>query len=122
MKNPYEETLAHTIGFKPYMVVFTRIGATEATPYLTTTVGTLDAARKVAADLCPESHTAAVYKLTAEKLDDPKPDHHQRAAQLARNGRWGTCSGCPEDHNGVIYPERCQFTDRYDHNLGPEKT
>lgn len=35
---------------------------------------------------------------------------------FARNGRWGTCSGCPLV-DGRKFPERCAFTDRYDHHL-----
>lgn len=41
----------------------------------------------------------------------------QRFVQFSRNGRWGTCSGCPYDGNGIVMPELCTFTDRYDHNL-----
>lgn len=37
--------------------------------------------------------------------------------QLARNGRWGTCSRCPRDARGDAYPEFCESTDRYDHQL-----
>ena len=36
---------------------------------------------------------------------------------FARNGRWGTCGSCPRDSDGSVYPEFCQETDRYDHNL-----
>lgn len=46
-----------------------------------------------------------------------EPDHHEKAALVARNGRWGTCGGCPRDAEGRAYPERCEFTGRYDHNL-----
>jgi hypothetical protein len=35
----------------------------------------------------------------------------------ARNGRWGTCGGCPHDEEGNAYPEFCDFTARYDHNM-----
>jgi hypothetical protein len=38
--------------------------------------------------------------------------------QFARNGRWGTCGGCPRDVQGNAYPEHCADTDRYDHQLG----
>lgn len=44
-------------------------------------------------------------------------NHHQRIELLLRNGRWGTCSGCPRDPDGTIHPEQCQFTRRYDHNI-----
>ena len=37
--------------------------------------------------------------------------------QFARNGRWGTCASCPRDSENHAYPEFCQFTERYDHNL-----
>lgn len=39
---------------------------------------------------------------------------------FARNGRWGTCSGCPRDSEHVAYPEFCEFTIRYDHWLTAE--
>jgi len=38
--------------------------------------------------------------------------------QFARNGRYGTCGGCPRDVQGNAYPEHCADTDRYDHQLG----
>jgi protein gp37 len=34
-----------------------------------------------------------------------------------RNGRWGTCGDCPRDGEGNVYPERCKYTSRYDHQL-----
>lgn len=37
--------------------------------------------------------------------------------QMSRNGRWGTCAGCPCDAQGHAYPEFCVFTQRYDHQL-----
>jgi hypothetical protein len=37
--------------------------------------------------------------------------------QFARNGRWGTCGACPRDGRGDAYPEYCQFTNRYDHQI-----
>jgi len=33
---------------------------------------------------------------------------------LFRTGKFGTCSECPWDENGV-YPERCEHTARFDH-------
>ena len=36
---------------------------------------------------------------------------------FSRNGRWGTCVDCPSDSNGMLYPEFCSNTDRYDHKL-----
>lgn len=54
----------------------------------------------------------------------PKPKCTERQAKVlphfecfARNARWGTCGYCPRDTNGKAYPEFCQDTDRYDHNL-----
>lgn len=44
------------------------------------------------------------------------PNHHDRDRLLARNGRWGTCVECPCE-TGLLYPERCVNTDRYDHQL-----
>lgn len=46
-----------------------------------------------------------------------EPDHHEKSALVARNGRWGTCVCCPRDDEGSAYPERCEFTARYDHNI-----
>lgn len=45
------------------------------------------------------------------------PDHHERDALCARNGRWGTCVECPRDEHGHAYPERCVHTRRSDHQL-----
>jgi hypothetical protein len=36
---------------------------------------------------------------------------------FARNGRWGTCGGCPRDAAGNVHPEFCTLTDRGDHQL-----
>ena len=36
---------------------------------------------------------------------------------FARNGRWGTCGGCPRDGAGRKLPELCEDTDRADHQL-----
>lgn len=41
----------------------------------------------------------------------------ERFLQFSRNGRWGTCAGCPRDGHGHILPELCSYTERYDHNL-----
>lgn len=43
-------------------------------------------------------------------------DPHQGRACLDRYGRWGTCVDCPR-RDGVVYPEECENTDRYDHRL-----
>ena len=37
--------------------------------------------------------------------------------QFYRNGRWGTCCGCPRDTDNKAYPEFCANTERYDHQL-----
>lgn len=37
--------------------------------------------------------------------------------QFSRNGRWGSCVGCPRDSEGHAYPEFCADTDRYDHKI-----
>jgi len=37
--------------------------------------------------------------------------------QFSRNGRWGTCVGCPRDSHGNAYPEFCSLTSRYDHQM-----
>lgn len=37
--------------------------------------------------------------------------------QFYRNGRWGDCVDCPRDADGKAYPEFCNHTKRYDHNL-----
>ena len=44
------------------------------------------------------------------------PDHHSRNTLLVRNGRWGTCVSCPRI-DGEVFPEKCEYTKRYDHNL-----
>jgi hypothetical protein len=45
-------------------------------------------------------------------------ERHQAAfVMFGRNGRWGTCASCPRDVNGNVYPEMCEYTERYDHNL-----
>lgn len=46
-----------------------------------------------------------------------RPDHPDWFIQFARNGRWGTCGGCPRDTDKHAYPEFCPDTDRYDHQL-----
>lgn len=37
--------------------------------------------------------------------------------QFSRNARWGTCVGCPLDTAGHAYPEFCEYTEHYDHQL-----
>lgn len=37
--------------------------------------------------------------------------------QFSRNARWGTCGRCPRDSAGYAYPEFCEYTERYDHQL-----
>jgi len=67
--------------------------------------------------------------------ENPKMDHHTQvhmADQMKRNGRWGTCSGCPREtvndieeltygHGNAkvrFFPEQCSNTNRYDHWFG----
>ena len=47
-----------------------------------------------------------------------RADHHSRDALSKRNGRWGTCAACPRVE-GAVFPEQCEFTSRYDHQLQP---
>jgi hypothetical protein len=44
-------------------------------------------------------------------------DHHERNAQLLRNGRWGSCVDCPRNRDGQTAPERCVNKRRYDHDI-----
>jgi hypothetical protein len=50
-----------------------------------------------------------------------RPKNHDTTVgafkQFIRNGRWGTCAGCPRDEDGNVYPEFCGYTERYDHQL-----
>lgn len=48
------------------------------------------------------------------------PQMKKHFVMFSRNGRWGTCGGCPTDSNGNIYPEFCRDTARYDHQLPVE--
>jgi protein gp37 len=47
-------------------------------------------------------------------------DHHDRAALLARIGKWGTCADCPR-RDGAVFPEECGYAERYDHNLRDDR-
>jgi len=38
-------------------------------------------------------------------------------ADFSRNGRWGTCDGCPCDGYGRKLPELCEASDRDDHQF-----
>lgn len=49
---------------------------------------------------------------TVEQVDFADAFH-----QFARNHRWGTCVDCPVDSRGDVYPEFCENTARYDHQL-----
>lgn len=49
------------------------------------------------------------------------PQMRESFVHFSRNGRWGTCSACPIDALGYAYPEFCEYTDRYDHQLTIEK-
>jgi hypothetical protein len=46
----------------------------------------------------------------------PRSHEYNARALILRNGRWGTCSGCPHEQDGK-HPEECDFTQRYDHNI-----
>lgn len=45
--------------------------------------------------------------------------------QYERNGRWGTCSSCPdrqgrqycEGRSAEVFPELCVYTGRFDHQI-----
>lgn len=104
-------------GIKPFIVTATRTGETTPNPILTASFDTEFDAREYGKSNIPDHYTVQVYELTATAL---KPDHHSRAELIARNGRWGTCGACPRDHMGKVFPERCDYTDRYDHNLKPQ--
>jgi hypothetical protein len=103
-------------GFRPFLVTATRKGEAAPNPALTASFDLEVHAREYAESNIPDHYVTQVYELTAKALP---PDHHSRAELIARNGRWGTCSGCPRDAKGTVFPERCGFTDRYDHNLSP---
>jgi hypothetical protein len=45
------------------------------------------------------------------------PEHKARFESFIRNERWGTCVDCPRDDAGIIRPEYCENTGRYDHHL-----
>lgn len=104
-------------GIKPFVVLATRKGETAPAAHLTGSFDTEHAARTYIEDCIPDTYTTQVYELTATALP---PDHHSRAELIARNGRWGTCGACPRDAKGNVFPERCDYTDRYDHNLKPQ--
>jgi len=57
-------------------------------------------------------------ELLAAALENQSPGFREHSGRtlMLRNGRWGTCSGCPQSGKDV-YPERCGLTDRYDHNI-----
>lgn len=46
----------------------------------------------------------------------PPSRNYNARVLILRNGRWGTCVGCPRDVDGA-HPEHCAYTDRYDHNI-----
>ena len=46
----------------------------------------------------------------------PSAEFRGKFEQFARNGRWGTCISCPKSA-GAVYPEFCEHTGRYDHQL-----
>jgi len=47
---------------------------------------------------------------------------HYREILVARNGHWGTCSGCPRDEDGVPHPGRCSEYSRSDHHIPASET
>jgi len=103
-------------GIKPFVVLAYREGG--LVDHYTASFDTEHQARQYVANVVPQHYTHDVYEITATALP---PDHHSRAELIARNGRWGTCSGCPRDAKGNVFPERCEFTNRYDHNISPDK-
>lgn len=105
-------------GIKPFIVTATRKGETVPNHTYTESFNTELEAREYIKSNIPDHYTAQVYEITATALP---PDHHSRAELIARNGRWGTCGACPRDMLGKVFPERCQFTDRYDHNISPSE-
>ena len=50
----------------------------------------------------------------------PAAAEYRAQALIMRNGRWGTCGGCPGGAQGVRL-EQCSFTERYDHNIDSTK-
>lgn len=103
-------------GIRPFIVTATRKGETVPNPILTAGFDIELDAREYIKSNIPDHYIAQVYEITATALP---ADHHSRAELIARNGRWGTCVDCPRE-NGTVYPERCEFTARYDHNTSPE--
>lgn len=97
--------MEHVMGIKPYVVLATRKGSSEPTPYLTASFDAESQAWDYIKHLVPDNHTARVYSLTAKELPAP------------RIKRWGTCVDCPRGSGGEVFPERCKFTNRSDHNL-----
>jgi len=82
--------------------------------------------------IAPELREEAIEKILAA---NPQIDHHTQihmADQMRRNGRWGTCSGCPRKEANDIeeltyghgkarirfFPEQCGNTNNIDHWLG----
>ena len=65
-----------------------------------------------------EADTMTDRLLLAAYVDKEFPGslEHGSREQILRNGRWGTCAGCPRDAQG-IHPENCPYTERYDHNI-----
>ncbi len=58
-------------------------------------------------------------------MNDEKQKKHNGVIdgfrQFMRNGRWGTCVGCPRDKQNRAYPEFCSSTKRYDHQLNVDE-
>jgi hypothetical protein len=55
--------------------------------------------------------------MTIKEKEYLRKQFSEKFLQFSRNLRWGTCGGCPRDADGHAYPEFCEYTKRYDHNL-----
>ena len=62
-----------------------------------------------------KSEARKIY--TPAKIRDV--EDHDHDFLVARNGVWGTCSGCPCDEEGHCLPDKCIFFLRYDHQIPP---
>lgn len=63
-------------------------------------------------ELAPSQPAPDTYKISDLDILDV-------LSQLARNGVWGTCTGCPKtkEQQPLTITEACEFFDRYDHKL-----
>ena len=65
----------------------------------------------------------AVVGLTIVNQFDDQVKKAAIMEQIIRNGRYGTCGECPKyldpvSGEYIILPDKCRFTNRYDHWLG----